>query len=63
MRRLFKGGELREGVVGDRLIWDDEKKTLLLDPDGSYGTSDPIQLAIIHGLEAQAFTGDLFMPG
>lgn len=63
MRRLFKGGELREGVVGDRLIWDDANKTLLLDPDGSYGTRDPIQLAIIPGLEAQAFTADLFMPG
>ena len=63
MRRLFKGGELREGVVGDRLIWDDGNETLLFDPDGSSGTRDPIPLAIIPGLEVQAVTGDLFMSG
>lgn len=63
MRRLFKGGELREGVVGDMLIWDEGNKTLLFDPDGSSGTRDPIPLAIIPGLEVHAVTGDLFIPG
>lgn len=63
LRRLFKDGELREGVLGDRLIWDDAEKTLLFDPDGSAGPREPIQLAIIPGLEAQAVTADLFLPG
>lgn len=63
LRRLFSEGELRQGVLGDSLIWNEQDKALLFDPDGATGARSPIMLAIIPGLQAQNVTADLFLPG
>jgi Ca2+-binding RTX toxin-like protein len=53
LQRLFSGGELREGVLGEFLIWEQSSQSLLFDRDGSMGDAKPICMAIIPDLQGE----------
>lgn len=59
---LFRKGTLRDGVIGNQLVWDGVKQALLFDRDGASGQQQPIMLAVIPSLSGIELNSQNILP-